>query len=125
MLSEDDDDDQEEVNDDDVVSKSDDEADEDDDLSGLSGVLDDLENSSDDEDDRAQKKQRKDSLAVEEVKETQGRDNDLSSEDFRSDMLNDDDDDGLSDICDELTKENGSHSKHTESEIDNEPAPLV
>ena len=52
---------------------------------------------------------------------TKNKGGELSDEDFKSQY-----DDGLSDIVDELTKENGSHSKNTESEtIDQEPAFLA
>ena len=58
------------------------------------------------------------------VQSTHHREGDLSDADFKSDDM--DDEDGLGDLCQELTlKENGSHSKLTESEVDNEPAFLA
>lgn len=59
------------------------------------------------------------------MQSTHRRDGDLSDADFKS-FERDENEDSLGDICHELTlKENGSHSKHTESEVDNEPAFLA
>ena len=59
------------------------------------------------------------------MQSTHRRDGDLSDADFKSDEK-EDDEFSLGDICQELTlKENGSHSKCTESEVDNEPAFLA